>query len=75
METKIIFFEKTNCDANSNAVEIERCNFAGITFIPRVGENVYIVETGKHYIVTEIQHVFDKQSDIETKHTININLK
>lgn len=75
METQIKFLDITNRDENSNSVEIDHCNFTGILFLPRIGEKVYIVESSKHYIVSEIQHVFEKQSDTETKHTININLK
>jgi hypothetical protein len=75
MDTIIKFFDVTNRDENNNAVEITDFNLCGILILPRIGENVFLNENKRSYVVSEIQHVFDKESDIETKHVVYINLK
>lgn len=75
METIIKFFEVTNKGKNDDAVEITAYNLCGILFLPRIGENVFLKENNKHFVVSEIQHVFEKQSDTETRHIVNIHLK
>jgi hypothetical protein len=75
METKIEFFDMSNWDENNNAVEIIDYNFCGIKFLPRIGENVYLSKSNKHYVVSNIQHVFKSLSETETQHVIKINIK
>ncbi len=75
METIIKYFDTINKDGEGNAVELTEYNLAGIIFIPRVEEYVYFNDNKKHYVVSEVQHVFEKESDYETKHTIKIHLK
>ncbi len=75
METKIEFFDMSNRGENNNAVEITDYNFCGIKFLPRIGENVYLLKSNKNYVVDTIQHIFKSLSETETQHVVKIDLK
>jgi len=75
METKIEFFDMTNRNELNNAVEICDYNLCSILFLPRVGESVFLSKSNKHYVVSNIQHVFKSLSETETQHVIKINIK